>query len=660
MLSLAHRIRGSIKSVPLKRFLTASTQSPQHLQQPMEATVGITQFTTHTAGVRGILKQRYSDFVVREVTSNGTVLKLHSTDGKELESKHFPKNKPDNSSTEEIRAKIDEFIIKLSTIESFAVGSGAEDMIASTRCFLEKCADKCDDMDADLVAFECTSKPLRTEMHSLIKQLLPSLVEADTFQTEGTSRLRFKAKHKYAKGRTDPTRRIDAWPKGLGDYLQFTLLKENIDTMNAASVIQRHLRARPGSVEYAGTKDKRAITTQLCTMYRRKPSELARLNAFDLPPFLRVGDFAFVSSPLSLGDSNGNHFDVVLREIGEDADTIEAACKALQERGYINYFGLQRFGKGAVSSHLIGRELFFNRWERAVRMMLEHSASDRPEVFDAKTAFDEGDYSRSLELLPSRKFVERSIVESLLSNPSDFARALNTVPKNTRLICAHAYQSYIWNCVVSHRINRYGYSIVEGDLVALSSTPLDDGANTDRFQRASKDDHKDIVLVTAQDIANNVFSVEDLVLPLVGANIVLPLNDSGDELTRLLAADGLSLEYLRSKAIAEYRMGGAYRRVIQRPKDFGYRIINYSDPSDELFETEVLSFRGSKASSAPESTGRRALHLEFTLPSGSYATMLLREITKDSTDTEFHTSLTDAVDNEQDAEVGHKRLLEGL
>ena len=51
-------------------------------QEPMsekdfEEQVGITVFTNKNNGIKGILKQRFSDFIVREVTTSGDVVKLN-------------------------------------------------------------------------------------------------------------------------------------------------------------------------------------------------------------------------------------------------------------------------------------------------------------------------------------------------------------------------------------------------------------------------------------------------------------------------------------------------------------------------------------------------------------------------------------------------------
>ena len=39
------------------------------------------------------------------------------------------------------------------------------------------------------------------------------------------------------------------------------------------------------------------------------------------------------------------------------------------------------------------------------------------------------------------------------------------IPKNTRLMYVHSYQSYVWNRVVSRRIRECGLQLIAGDLV---------------------------------------------------------------------------------------------------------------------------------------------------------------------------------------------------
>lgn len=48
----------------------------------------------------------------------------------------------------------------------------------------------------------------------------------------------------------------------------------------------------------------------------------------------------------------GNQFQVTLREVqGASRQQLEAAAAALKQGGFINYYGLQRFGSGSVPTH---------------------------------------------------------------------------------------------------------------------------------------------------------------------------------------------------------------------------------------------------------------------------------------------------------------------
>lgn len=59
-----------------------------------------------------------------------------------------------------------------------------------------------------------------------------------------------------------------------------------------------------------------------------------------------LGNFEYVKNKMWLGALSGNRFRVVMREVtpaGPIAD-VAAAVEALKASGFVNYFGLQRFG----------------------------------------------------------------------------------------------------------------------------------------------------------------------------------------------------------------------------------------------------------------------------------------------------------------------------
>ena len=160
----------------------------------------------------------------------------------------------------------------------------------------------------------------------------------------------------------------DFWPPARGDYLQFVLYKENVDTMHAIKDLEHKLRVKSGvkkGVGYGGTKDKRAVTGQFVTVYRKRGEDLEWINQKDREnaiyggggggtggyvSTMRVGRFKYVKSHTNLGMLRGNQFTIVLRNLKlnekDKAEsllaTVNGRCKSVKENGFVNYFGMQR------------------------------------------------------------------------------------------------------------------------------------------------------------------------------------------------------------------------------------------------------------------------------------------------------------------------------
>ena len=60
-------------------------------------------------------------------------------------------------------------------------------------------------------------------------------------------------------------------------------------------------------------------------------------------------------------------------------------------------------------------------------------------------------------------------MQGLRKQPGNHAHALHQVPRNSRHLYVHAYQSYLWNAAASHRVQAHGAeAAVAGDLVIPS------------------------------------------------------------------------------------------------------------------------------------------------------------------------------------------------
>lgn len=84
------------------------------------------------------------------------------------------------------------------------------------------------------------------------------------------------------------------------------------------------------------------------------------------------------------------------------------------------------------------------------------------------------------------------------------------------------------------------------------------------------------------------------------------------------------------------QLPGAYRRLLCRPREVRHSLLHYDDTAADLITTELGVLEGgattAQGDAAPDAQGKHvAVCLEFTLPAAAYATMLLRELTKQAT-----------------------------
>lgn len=405
-----------------------------------ESAVGITSYLHHHEGVKGILKQRFSDFVVREVSMDGRVVRLDKAtyDNAETIQDTYFSNRANtliDGSSLDPEVIIAKFSLDLALVGVQTIVS-KEDLDK----FLYEAIIKDENCLLEIIPFEASTKQQRTEIHMSIKRHLGDFVDSQTIEEDSSpKKIRLLAKHKTKKGQ----KRVNSntWPEIIGNYIEFTLIKENIDTMTAMNFLSKILHVKETNIGYAGSKDKRGVTLQRCTVFRMKPMDLIRINKSH-GPFVRVGDFSLVSKPKSLGDLKGNHFEIILRNINQSNETIDAVCETVRSYGFINYFGLQRFGKGGSHSHDVGRQVYKSNWKAAVDLMFQARDWDPPDLVDAKLKYRAGQYSSAVTHLATNKYYsEKLILASLSKFPNDFAQAYDKIPRKTRLICAHAFVS---------------------------------------------------------------------------------------------------------------------------------------------------------------------------------------------------------------------------
>ncbi|XP_068634278.1 multisubstrate pseudouridine synthase 7 [Aristolochia californica] len=584
-----------------------------------EADVGILCFISERPGFRGILKQRYSDFIVNEVDLDGNVVHLTSFDA--------PPEKIEKMMTNNLDLVNEDHSSKIESFRSLAGEADAK----SLKELLDQIGSGVASNISPIILSPDADKSHRTEVHNFFKSNFKFLV-TDTVDGLDSStkcvRLRFSSGAQHGRGwnsrkRKDresngaskaaisfDSRGSNDWPEGIGKFLGFHLYKENKDTQEALGVIGKMLGVQQRSFGFAGTKDKRSVSTQRVTIFKQHAKRLASLN--DRLYGIKVGDFRYVHERLVLGQLVGNRFTITLRGVVADSEgMIKAAADGLGKNGFINYFGLQRFGSGSVPTHLIGAALLRGEWKAAAGLILDPREGERTVIREAREYYKEsGDIDGTLRRLPRHLVAERSILQCLKKCPGNYLQALKAIPRTLRMMYVHSYQSYLWNHAASIRVQKFGIDrVVLGDLVcckevssekameAVDRDIKDDGIDENDYvglaevsEAAIPEEKIQVVkVVNDEEVHPGEYSFDDVVLPLPGSRVMYPTNDVADVYHDLAKKDGIDLtESVHNvKEFSITSMTGGYRKVFQRPVDYEWELLSYKDANVPLAETDL-------------------------------------------------------------------------
>ncbi|KAG7400675.1 hypothetical protein PHYBOEH_004722 [Phytophthora boehmeriae] len=706
-----------------------------------ESVVGIRSFLKpEVSGFHGTTKERYSDFVVREVALNGDVVRLqdvkrwapqakapkvsevfkhrvfamlndaangkmdipepvHSLVGKLAgrllgmfnANKRARALKQDRENImklrdaiaaicdEETAKKLEEFMVRL--VEAQA--QEEEDKRKANNASKSKTSeDKKDDVEMKEVSVAekkpdiafffpvMGTKEARAAVHDVVRKFGGGMVVSDTTpNSDGVSVIRLRRVMVGGKKRRDIDQRGGnngraPWPKNRPDYLQFVLYKRNMETNSVMMQVAKAMYSNVSAFTYAGTKDKRGITTQLCTVYRGSKEKLEMLNRagrdFESFNFL-VGDAKYVSERLNLGDLRGNRFSLAIRSLPDDEtipdEQIDEAVRSWSTHGFINYFGLQRFGTKAIATHEIGRAILQRDHKRVVDLLLAPQEGDATKIREARQAFvDNQDVDAALRAFPPYLIAERAVLNGLRTHGlTSYSSAIQGIPRHLRMMYTHSYQSYVWNTVASERLTQFSREApVVGDLVIpheqSNEEYVDDEEDANKEEEeasANKKSRTDAAtsrpsagtatIVTLENL--HEYSIYDVVLPLPGYSIAYPENSLKQRYEEILEADGVNFQTLERVTNSEYHLPGSFRHVLRKPINVAHELKRYNDPTVPLLETDVDRLAGNPVQGSIPDGKFRALCLEFQLGPSSYATMAVRELLKQSSNLDVQLQL---------------------
>ncbi len=227
-------------------------------------------------------------------------------------------------------------------------------------------------------------------------------------------------------------------------FLACELEKFDIDHLSTMNILSKGLRMSAHEIGYAGTKDKRAWTCQRITLYN---PDIELVRSFSYSGII-LKNFKWAKHKLQIGNLEGNHFKVVLRDSGKDA--MKAIEKVRRAHLVPNAFGLQRFGSLRKDNFAIGKLIYKKRFDEAVFTLLTGYGEDESdEVKKAKKRLKiEKNISSAKEYFPTNLIMENKILDYLAQSHKDWIRALKTLDEKTLLLICQSVQSRIFNDIL--------------------------------------------------------------------------------------------------------------------------------------------------------------------------------------------------------------------
>ncbi|KAK6465006.1 pseudouridine synthase [Scheffersomyces coipomensis] len=643
-----------------------------------EDQVGITEFINKQgSGFVGSIKQLYTDFQVNEIDINNKVIHLLDEGidtGKSKKEKRYEKREQerqelDGKTPEEVEAILEDRKAKLEAIPKYELSDEhrSELLTFITEEELKQVEDLFTSGDNVETKSTFPDKQIRGKLHQLFRAAFQSKLETLT-SPENTFKIAVARNSTRGAVRQHPQESMHHVDEngvlnyGLGsfkNYLHFTVYKENRETMEIASSISKFLRFPHKAITFAGTKDRRGVTCQKFSIHRGKVIRVNSLNKALKNTVL--GGFSYEDAPLKLGDLKGNEFIITIRDIQsiqnnvDVRQVIDTCFNSLKDQGFINYFGMQRFGSFSISTHQLGIHILREEWKEAAELILSEQELVAPASIEARRIWAEtSNPSLTLKKLPHFFSAETSILKVLEKEPLDkneeygknsYFKSITAIPKNLRIMYGHAYQSYVWNKVASKRIELFGLELQEGDLV------FDDAAAV-KPEEDEEDDFEEDVLVnkdekvkplSKEDIESGKYTIYDVILPTPGYKIVYPSNKQLEQVyIDTMAQDGLD-PFKMARKVKDFSLTGSYRNLMSKPQDLSYDIVEYYEEGKPLVRTDLEILRLKKQGEEnptrvipvvkpnEEQTTKLAVVLKMQLGVSSYATMALREFMKADT-----------------------------
>ncbi|MDH7506481.1 MAG: tRNA pseudouridine(13) synthase TruD [Candidatus Thermoplasmatota archaeon] len=382
-----------------------------------------------------------------------------------------------------------------------------------------------------------------------------------------------------------------------GKYLIASVTSKNWETNHLIRELSDYLRISRQRIGFAGTKDKRAKTTQLMSFYNVPAEKLLKIKIKNVS----FENIYRSDKPVKLGDLLGNKFDIIIRNIKKNIDFehVKKIASFINEYGgFPNFFGIQRFGIIRPNTHIVGKYIVKGDFEKAVMSYIANPMeTEDEETYNLRKNLQEThDFAYALKSYPNKLIFEKAVLNKLVINPDDFVAALKELPKNLLTMFVYAYQSYLFNRILSQRIKKKIplNEAVVGDIVL----PIRKGVVDETGIKVTKDNIKKVNL----QISKGKAVVSGI---LIGSDSIFSEGVMGEIEHKIIESEKLDPRDFIIPDIPFISSAGSRRALLASVKNLESNLID-----DDL------------------NKNKKALNMKFDLSKGCYATSLIREFMK--------------------------------
>ena len=391
-------------------------------------------------------------------------------------------------------------------------------------------------------------------------------------------------------------------PGGDGEHVYCEIQKVGLSTFDVVHRLAQALNVATRDIGYAGLKDARAITQQVFSILGTTEKAVMNLKI----PGVAVQWAARHGNKLRLGHLAANRFAIKVRDVNPtDVVKLRPVLDVLEKRGMPNFFGEQRFGRRGNNDQL-GAALVRGDNVGLLKLLL---GSPDPELDDkqslrARQSFEARQNDESMKQWPRRCGMERRVLARLIKTKKP-GSAVRAIDERLRKLWVSALQSKLFNDVLIQRLDTVD-KLMDGDLAYKH----DNGACF-RVEQAS-----------TEQARCEAFEISPTG-PLLGYRMSVPEGKPLEIEQAVFGAAGLTAGEF--KHADRERVKGARRSLRVKPEN-----IELAGGVDE---------HGAHVTVA------------FTLPAGSFATILLRELMKSTQTMTSEGSGDSEQDSSEDGEL---------